>query len=594
MEETELVSLCLEAACKSEESVEKWRRQRRTLERLPSHLAQSLLQRLLHRRLLFPSLLEVFKYSVEEIDLRGQNSVDAEWMAYIGAFRYLRYLSLADCHRVTNSALWPMIGMACLKELDLSRCTKVTDAGVRDLISISTLEKLWISETRITADGVALLSSLENLSVLDLGGLPVTDKALNSLQLLTKLEYLDLWGSKISNGGAGVLQSFPKLSFLNLAWTSITNLPDLLSLECLNMSNCTINSVLHGTGDKAPLTKLIFSGATFIDGAETFLYVEKSLLLFLDISNSSLHRFSFLSYMEMLEHLDLSSSMLADDSVEHIVCIGANLRYLNLSSTKVSSTGVGVLAGHVPKLEILSLSHTSIDDMALLYIGMMLSLKVVDLSNTNIKGSIPVEGMDCQMVSSLAALQNLACLERLVLEQTQVRDADLSPLSSCKELSHLSLNCASLTDATLHVLASLPRLTYLSICEAVLTNSGLDSFTPPAALRVLDLRDCWLLTEDAVLLFSKKHPQIEVRHEAVPLFSSELVSSNRASLSQPSSRTSRMKSKQKNMPLSQFFIDQRLKYSREELLALQYSFLSLNSPDDTGIILSELQLDPIN
>ncbi|GLT78099.1 hypothetical protein SLA2020_496450 [Shorea laevis] len=57
MEETELVSLCLEAACKGEESVEKWWRQRRTLERLPSHLAQSLLQRLLHRRLLFPSLL---------------------------------------------------------------------------------------------------------------------------------------------------------------------------------------------------------------------------------------------------------------------------------------------------------------------------------------------------------------------------------------------------------------------------------------------------------------------------------------------------------------------------------------------------------
>ncbi|GLU05961.1 hypothetical protein SLE2022_230330 [Rubroshorea leprosula] len=59
--ETDLVRLCLEAACKSKESVEKWRWQGRTLERLPSHLAQSLLQRLLHRRLLFPSLLEVFK-----------------------------------------------------------------------------------------------------------------------------------------------------------------------------------------------------------------------------------------------------------------------------------------------------------------------------------------------------------------------------------------------------------------------------------------------------------------------------------------------------------------------------------------------------
>ncbi|GLT67926.1 hypothetical protein SLA2020_401990 [Shorea laevis] len=248
--ETDLVRLCLEAACKSKERVEKWRSQRRTLERLPSHLAQSLLQRLLHRRLLFPSLLEVFKYSVEEIDLR-------------------------DCHRITDSALWAIAGMTNLKEVDLSRCMKVTDARVSHLVSILTLEKLWISETGLTADGVALLSSLKNLSTLDLGGLPVTDKALNSLQLLAKLEYLDLRGSKISNSGAAVLQRFPKLSFVNLAWTSVTNLPNLSSLECLNMSNCTINSILHGAGDKASLTKLIFSGATFIDGAETFFHIEK-------------------------------------------------------------------------------------------------------------------------------------------------------------------------------------------------------------------------------------------------------------------------------------------------------------------------------
>jgi hypothetical protein len=56
--ESDLVGLCIEAACRSEESVEKWRRQRRSLERLPSQLADALLRRLLARRLLFPSLLE--------------------------------------------------------------------------------------------------------------------------------------------------------------------------------------------------------------------------------------------------------------------------------------------------------------------------------------------------------------------------------------------------------------------------------------------------------------------------------------------------------------------------------------------------------
>ena len=53
----------------------------------------------------------VFKFSVEKIDLRGESSVDAEWMAYIGGFRRLCSLNMADCHKITNSALWPITGM---------------------------------------------------------------------------------------------------------------------------------------------------------------------------------------------------------------------------------------------------------------------------------------------------------------------------------------------------------------------------------------------------------------------------------------------------------------------------------------------------
>lgn len=49
---------------------------------------------------------------MEKIDLRGEKSVDAEWMAYLGAFRYLRSLNVADCHKVTSSALWPITGIS--------------------------------------------------------------------------------------------------------------------------------------------------------------------------------------------------------------------------------------------------------------------------------------------------------------------------------------------------------------------------------------------------------------------------------------------------------------------------------------------------
>ncbi|KAL6560235.1 hypothetical protein OROHE_006242 [Orobanche hederae] len=56
--ESLLVRMCIEAATESADAIEKWRRQRHTLKRMPSHLDDALLRSLLGRRLLFPSLLE--------------------------------------------------------------------------------------------------------------------------------------------------------------------------------------------------------------------------------------------------------------------------------------------------------------------------------------------------------------------------------------------------------------------------------------------------------------------------------------------------------------------------------------------------------
>ncbi|KAH1251557.1 hypothetical protein GmHk_05G014409 [Glycine max] len=649
--ESELVGFCIEAACESRESVDKWRMQSRSLDRLPSHLADSLLRRLIARRLLYPSLLEVFKHSAEEVDVRGDNSVDAEWMAYLGAYRHLRYLNLSDCHRVSTSALWPITGMSSLQELDLSRCFKVNDAGINHILSIPNLERLRISETSVTAKGVKLLASLKNLSLLDLGGLPVDDVALTSLQhwscsaskfiihlgkaiiycflslpisyglvfnwdqfstdsdvaavkdcfmslyssqVLKRLHYIDLWGSKISNKGASVLNTFPKLTYLNLAWTSVTKLPKLSFLEYLNMSNCTIDSILED--DKAPLAKLILSGAMFMNEAEALLYANTNFLSFLDVANSSFHRFFFLSKMKVIEHLNLSSCMMGDDSVEMVACAGGNLKSLNLSGTRVSSAGLGILAGHVPHLEILSLSQTPVDDTAISFISMMPSLKDVDLSNTNIKvirifnsGFLHQGRTDVNSLLSLMALQNLK-LERLNLEHTQVRDEALYPLSSFQELRYLSLKSASLADISLYYLSSIPKLTNLSICDAVLTNYGLDMFKAPETLKLLDLKGCWLLTEDTILSFCRNHPQVEVRHELGTLFPVNQNGLNHSSPSRSTSKTMQMTKKKDQIPLSPYFVDQRLKYSRDELLALQFTSLPLASSSESGNSIFEKQL----
>ncbi|XP_008783847.2 putative adenylate cyclase regulatory protein isoform X1 [Phoenix dactylifera] len=585
----ELVEMCIEAASASPETVEKWRRQRRTLERLPAQLADALLRRLIHRRLLYPSLLELFQHSVEEIDLKGASYVDAEWMAYLGAFRYLRSLNLADCRAINNSALWLVTGMTSLKELDLSRCSKITDAGLKHVLSIKNLEKLCISETGLTADGVMLLSSLSNLCLLDIGGIPVTDKALSSLQVLTRLEHLDLWGSKISNNGAAVLKTFPRLSFLNLAWTNVTRLPNLPSLTCLNMSSCTIRSIFDGDCKaSAPLSKLLLPGAIIDDIDKAFRGVEVNHMAFLDLSGSSICNFHFLVKMKRLKHLDLSFSRMSDTLIEQVADVGVNLRYLNLSNTKLTTQGVCILAGNVMNLESLSLSHTAIDDTALAYIGMMPSLRMLDLSATNIKGFVYWQRDDLEKIFSLSMLQNLSHLESLNLEETKVRDEAIYPLGFLRGLNCLYLKSDFLSDISLHALASLSNLKFLGFRGAVLTNSGLLLYMPPLTLRVLDLKGCWLLTEDIVSSFCRTHPHIEVRHESVQMiYTNENVSAG----SSPFHRTTQApKLKSKGGKLSQApsgfpevaFADERIKYTREELLELQLlplSSFALCDPD---------------
>ncbi|CAN6444425.1 unnamed protein product [Victoria cruziana] len=579
-----LVGMCIEAACRSEESVEAWRRQRRTLRMLPTHLAHALFRRLLDRKLISPSLLEVFQHSVEVVDLKGKSFVDAEWMAYLGAYRSLRVLNLADCKGINNFSLWNITGMTCLRELNLSRCPKISDAGMQHLKYVQDLRKLNLSETAVTAAGITCLSSLVNLTFLDLGGLPVTDASLGCLQGLTKLEHLDLWGSGISNKGAAILKVFPSLSFINLAWTKVTTLPCLSSLKCLNLSNCTIDSMFYGYEAKVPLSRLIFAGSMFNDPLEIFSFLDTEHLYFLDISHSSFHDFCFLNEMSKLTYLDLSSGNMSDAMIDPVAAIGANLRNLNLSNTRVTTVGVAALAGAVPKLETFSLSHTCIDDAVLYYLGMMPALRMVNLSNTSIKGTVR---QGDRVDFSLTALQELKHLEDLDLGCTQIRDLALEPLSNLKQLRCLSLDSDFLSDVSLHSASPIDKLKVLSIRNAVLTDAGILSFAPPPVLDVLDLSGSWLLTEEGICMFCKVHPSITVRHEAIKKLeekNNDLKQKAGASCPAVSARV-KHRSKPKEKSQKETWRDERIKYSREELLQLQTSYPSILSQRDKAIML---------
>lgn len=158
-------------------------------------------------------------------------------------------------------------------------------------------------------------------------------------------------------------------------------------MQNLNMSNCTIHSICDEDSEfPVPLETFIASAASFGNIDEILSSIQGSSLLYLDLRACSLSNLSFIENMKNLVHVDLSSSGITDDTIEHVAKIGANLKYLSLKDTWITSQALFILAGTVPNLVSLSLAGTKIDDSALSYLSMMLLLRTLDLRITCIQG----------------------------------------------------------------------------------------------------------------------------------------------------------------------------------------------------------------
>lgn len=207
------------------------------------------------------------------------------------------------------------------------------------------------------------------------------------MQDLTELENLDIWGSNVSNQGMMSLKGFPKLRHLNLAWTNVTKLPALQSLKHLNMANCTIVSIFEDwDGLEGILEELYLSGANISNPSEVFSGQWTSNLLLIDFSSSYLEDFEFLDGKWKLEVLNLAGTIADNVAMKTVARIGFKLKRLDLSGCKVDSEGIGILARHLPKVEQIILSGTQVDDSVFTFLQLMMSLKRIDLSYTNVKG----------------------------------------------------------------------------------------------------------------------------------------------------------------------------------------------------------------
>lgn len=206
------------------------------------------------------------------------------------------------------------------------------------------------------------------------------------MQALKLLEQLDLWGSKVTNIGARCLSSFKFLKILNLAMTAVTVIPQMSVLVSLNLCNCAVESIFgEGVMSDSPLTELFLSGADVNLKDAISCHNTRNLHL-LNLASSRVNDLDALSYMQKLSNLDLRATGFTDGLMLKFREIGKSLRWIDLSYTKVGSEGVAAIAGHVPNVEQLSLSHTLVDDNVFTYLIHFPSLQSLNLSGSKVKG----------------------------------------------------------------------------------------------------------------------------------------------------------------------------------------------------------------
>lgn len=169
--------------------------------------------------------------------------------------------------------------------------------------------------------------------------------------------------------------------------TAVTVIPQMSLLVSLNLCNCAVEAIFGKEAvSGSPLAELFLSGADLTLKDVISGYNTRNVHL-LDLASSRVNDLDALTYMQNLSILDLRATGLTDGLMLKFHEFGKNLSWIDLSHTKVGSEGVGEIAGHVPNVEQLSLSHTLVDDNVLAYLIHFPSLRCLNLSGSRIKGA---------------------------------------------------------------------------------------------------------------------------------------------------------------------------------------------------------------
>jgi uncharacterized protein YjbI with pentapeptide repeats len=255
------------------------------------------------------------------------------------------------------------------------------------------------------------------------------------------LRSISLAGRKVDDAKLGGLESFPRLEVLSLLCTDVrgpslellTENPRLrrLDLGASNIGDEGMKSVGKLTG----LTDLVLGNTR--------------------ISGESLRDLAGLS---RLRRLNLHRTEIADD---HLKALAAwpELRVLLLSRTKVTDVGLE----HLEELQLdsLDLSETDVTDDGVVKLR-NLPLRELVLTGTDVQGT------------RIGLFTGFRRLQAVDLERAAIAESCAWELATLPMLEHLNLSRTNVSDAIIPALVSCRRLTRVNLSGTNLTREGFD------------------------------------------------------------------------------------------------------------------------
>ena len=259
---------------------------------------------------------------------------------------------------------------------------------------------------------------------------------------------------------------------------SLSQLTHLAIQHCHDIDSTFIEKlcILHN------IISLDFTHAERICDENIHFFSKFKHLRFLNINGAGYledSEMTFLTNLSNLEGLELAYTNFSNDGYQKLSVLH-NLKYLNLSGTKISDESLKVLSSSLPNLELLNLNNCeNITSKGLTYLEKFTKLRLIYVSNyPKLTWSANMESLDSAYLrftdKEYLPISFLINLKYLDLSGTKVTDENLKMFSSALynlEIINLN-NCQNISEQGLHYLNKLPKLglIYMNNCPQVSKN----------------------------------------------------------------------------------------------------------------------------